>query len=196
MIECLIVILTQEKFNTTENETAAEVSMKYKSKRDDCRERIHDNRRSHFQFGSNVDFKHSEQVICGLTLMITVYFFSIFSNKDYYSVTTKVTIYYLRPKSVIGVHRSESIKHVCWNLSLWSPSIFAQWRYPTVVSLFQSALLLCLTLCIPVPPILSLLIPTRCLKSSWYKLAQLTGPSSLEFDNCTLKYTICEGYYH
>lgn len=52
---------TKEKFNTTQNETAAEVSMKYKSKRDDCRERIHDNRRSHFQFGSNVDFKHSEQ---------------------------------------------------------------------------------------------------------------------------------------
>lgn len=81
MIECLIVILTQEKFNTTENETAAEVSMKYKSKRDDCRERIHDNRRSHFQFGSNVDFKHSEQVICGLTLMITVYFFLYFRTK-------------------------------------------------------------------------------------------------------------------
>lgn len=68
---------TKEKFNTTENETAAEVSVKYKSKRDDCRERIHDNRRSHFQFGSNVDSKHSEQVICGLTLMITVYFFYI-----------------------------------------------------------------------------------------------------------------------
>lgn len=95
MIECLIVILTQEKFNTTENETAAEVSMKYKSKRDDCRERIHDNRRSHFQFGSNVDSKHSEQVICGLTFMITVYFFSIFPNNEYYSITTEVTRQYI-----------------------------------------------------------------------------------------------------
>ena len=53
----------QEEFFTAVGLLARDdMSMKHKTKTADCQGRIHDNRRSHFQFGSDVESKHSEKV--------------------------------------------------------------------------------------------------------------------------------------
>lgn len=53
---------TKEEFFTAVGLLARDdMSMKHKTKTADCQGRIHDNRRSHFQFGSDVESKHSEK---------------------------------------------------------------------------------------------------------------------------------------
>ena len=52
----------QEEFIPIEELVAGDSSFKLKEKKTDCKERIQDNRSTHFQFGSDEEPKHTEQV--------------------------------------------------------------------------------------------------------------------------------------
>lgn len=53
----------QEEFIPIEELATGNGAAKLKQKKDDCLERITDNRKTHFQFGSDNKHKHTEQVI-------------------------------------------------------------------------------------------------------------------------------------
>lgn len=53
----------QEEFIPIEELAMGNGAAKLKQKKDDCLERITDNRKTHFQFGSDNKHKHTEQVI-------------------------------------------------------------------------------------------------------------------------------------
>ena len=56
------LLFEQEEFIPIEELVMGDSSSKLKEKKSDCKERIHDNRSTHFQFGSDEQPKHTEQV--------------------------------------------------------------------------------------------------------------------------------------
>jgi len=56
-------VCVQEEFVFIKEVMAGDTSAKYKAKRADCEGRIQDNRNTHFNFGSDGEPKHSEQVV-------------------------------------------------------------------------------------------------------------------------------------
>ena len=55
-------LFKQEEFIPIEELVTGDSSSKRKEKKADCKERIQDNRSTHFQFGSDEEPKHTEQV--------------------------------------------------------------------------------------------------------------------------------------
>ena len=56
------LLFEQEEFIPIEELVMGDSSSKLKEKKSDCKERIHDNRSTHFQFGSDEQPKRTEQV--------------------------------------------------------------------------------------------------------------------------------------
>lgn len=55
-------LFNQEEFIPIEELVTGDSTSKIKEKKADCKERIQDNRSTHFQFGSDGEPKHTEQV--------------------------------------------------------------------------------------------------------------------------------------